>query len=73
MTVPGEKTVARVTAIQEGHEYEFRIVAQNKAGKSDPSDPSKSVIANPRFCKLSFRLFVLKKYHSFSYDFILAK
>ena len=50
--VPGDRTVAKVTdGIQEGHEYEFRIVAVNKAGPGEPSDTSKSVIAKPRFCK----------------------
>ena len=50
--VPGDRTVAKVTdGIQEGHEYEFRIVAVNKAGPGEPSDTSKSVVAKPRFCK----------------------
>lgn len=47
-TVPGDKTAGRVTDVEEGHEYEFRIVALNKAGPGEPSDPSKSVIAKPR-------------------------
>lgn len=34
-----------------GQEYEFRIVALNKGGFSDPSDPSKKVIAKARNCK----------------------
>lgn len=56
--VPGDRTVAKVTdGIQEGHEYEFRIVAVNKAGPGEPSDTSKSVVAKPRFCKCNI-LFV---------------
>lgn len=39
----------RVTDVIEGHEYEFRVIAVNKVGPSQPSDISKSVVAKPRF------------------------
>lgn len=48
-TVPGTKTAGKVECVEEGHEYEFRIVAVNRAGPSEPSDPSQTVIAKPRF------------------------
>lgn len=48
-TVPGSRTNGRVENVEEGHEYEFRIVAVNKAGPSEPSDVSKPVVTKPRF------------------------
>ncbi|XP_073811656.1 projectin protein bent isoform X33 [Musca autumnalis] len=48
---PGNCTKGTVTNVEEGHEYEFRIVAVNKAGPSEPSDVSKTVIAKPRHLK----------------------
>lgn len=49
LTVPGNQTSGKVTDVEPNHEYEFRVVAKNKAGPSEPSDVSKSVIAKPRF------------------------
>ncbi|VVC89475.1 unnamed protein product [Leptidea sinapis] len=45
----GERPCGRVTDVEAGHEYQFRVLAVNKAGPGEPSDPSKSVIAKPRF------------------------
>ncbi|KAI5639981.1 immunoglobulin i-set domain-containing protein [Phthorimaea operculella] len=44
----GDRPVGRVTDVDEGHEYEFRVIAVNKAGPGEPSEPSKSVICKPR-------------------------
>ncbi|CDW52538.1 protein unc g; protein unc f; protein unc d; prot ein unc b; protein unc a [Trichuris trichiura] len=35
--------------VNEGHLYEYRIVAVNKAGPGEPSDPSPAVYAKPMF------------------------
>ncbi|CAH2099215.1 unnamed protein product [Euphydryas editha] len=45
----GDRPTGRVTDVEEGHEYQFRVIALNKAGQSEPSEPSKSVTAKPRF------------------------
>lgn len=42
---------ASVPGLTEGEEYQFRIIAVNKGGNSDPSDPSQSVVCKPRFEK----------------------
>lgn len=48
-----KKLEGRVEApiIQEGREYEFRVIALNKAGPSEPSDPSEVIKAENRFQK----------------------
>lgn len=41
-------TEGTVPNLEEGEEYEFRVMAVNKAGPGEPSDASNSVIAKPR-------------------------
>lgn len=54
LEVPASVTSARVPDLTENEEYEFRIVAVNKGGNSDPSDPSEKVVAKPRFLAPNF-------------------
>lgn len=52
-----------VNGLQEGQEYQFRIIAVNKAGPGEPGKASKNFIAKPRYCKhpyLSVLLLVSK-------------
>ena len=49
--IDGTQTRGSCGGLSEGKEYEFRIIAVNKAGPSEPSESSKTIIAKPRFCK----------------------
>lgn len=49
--VPGDTTSATVGDLEEGEDYEFRVIAVNKGGQSEPSDASRPVTAKPRNCK----------------------
>lgn len=45
-------TNGTVHGLIEGNEYQFRVVAVNKAGQSVPSEPGKTFTAKPRYRKL---------------------
>ena len=48
---PGNTLTCTVPNLTEGQEYEFRVIAFNKIGNSEPSDISDSVVCRPRHCK----------------------
>lgn len=52
--VPAKTTAATIPDLQEGQEYEFRVIAKNKGTEGEPSDPTQPVICKPRFCAPSF-------------------
>ena len=49
LEVAGNVTSAQIPDLVEGDEYEFRVIAVNKSGPGEPSEPSESVIAKTRF------------------------
>lgn len=51
MTTDSPACKARVTGLQEGQTYKFRVRAVNKAGPSEPSDSTKPHVAKARFLK----------------------
>lgn len=54
--VPAKQTSATVPDLTEGQDYEFRIIATNAAGQSEPSEPSDVVTAKDRYCESRFAI-----------------
>lgn len=48
--VPGDCTDAKIEELKERGEYQFRVIAVNKAGPSPPSDATKSQIVKHKAC-----------------------
>jgi len=46
--VPPEETTAIVPGLEEGKDYEFRVVPVNAAGPGDASDPTASIFTKAR-------------------------
>ena len=46
--VPPEETTAIVPGLDEGKDYEFRVVPVNAAGPGDASDPTASIFTKAR-------------------------
>ncbi len=53
-TIPPDKTSFRVPKLKEGEEYEFRVMAENKNGVSEPLQTTKPTKAKNPFGKLAF-------------------
>lgn len=49
--VPGDQCEGKVDDLKELGEYQFRVIAVNKAGPSPASDPSKTQICRHKACK----------------------
>ena len=47
--VPGNRTSGTVPDLTEGEQYQFRVIAVNQAGPSEPSEASDVVTCKPRF------------------------
>lgn len=53
--VPGDQLIGKVEDLKEGSEWQFRIIAVNKAGPSPASDPSKMQVVRFKSCKFKIK------------------
>lgn len=51
--VPVGTNKASIAGLKQGEEYQFRVMAKNKAGLSEPSDPTDACMAKPRHRKFT--------------------
>ena len=52
--VPGDQLEAKVPDLKERAEYQFRVVAVNKAGPSPASEPTKTHLVKHKACELIY-------------------
>lgn len=52
--VPGDALEGKVPDLKERVEYQFRVIAVNKAGPSPASDPTQMHLVKHRACKKAF-------------------
>jgi len=66
--VPGDVLEGKVPDLKERVEYQFRVIAVNKAGPSPASDPTKNHLVKHRACKyklmLIFYFRLLRRYET---------
>lgn len=59
--------------VAEGEQYQYRIVANNKMGPSNPSDPSQAIAAKPMKGEFSGFIKLLGSFSSVIYDVLLCR